>query len=85
MKKNVRRIGASPSGLPLYAFTYIWGGPEMVGVMAQDLLHLRPDAVLVSDDGYLMVDYDKIDVKMMTLQSYLDVAANCDELSAGLP
>ncbi len=42
----------------------------MVGVMAQDLLLLRPDAVITSDDGYLMVDYDQIDVKMMTLQNY---------------
>ena len=42
----------------------------MVGVMAQDLLVLRPDAVIASDGGYLMVDYDQIDVKMMTLKNY---------------
>jgi hypothetical protein len=70
LKKKVRRIGTSPSGLPVYAFTYIWGGPEMVGVMAQDLLLVRPDAVIVAGSGYLMVDYDKIDVNMMTLHDY---------------
>jgi hypothetical protein len=72
LKTRVRRIGTSPSGLPVYAFTYLWGGPEMVGVMAQDLLILRPDAIITSDSGYLMVDYDRIDVKMMTFQAYRD-------------
>jgi hypothetical protein len=40
--------------------------------MAQDLLIFRPGAVVASDSGYLMVDYDQIDVKMMTLQAYLE-------------
>jgi hypothetical protein len=30
----------------------------------------RPDAVIETESGYLMVDYDKIDVKMMTLEDY---------------
>jgi hypothetical protein len=40
--------------------------------MAQDLLLLRPDAIVTSESGYLMVDYDRIDVKMMTFQAYRD-------------
>jgi hypothetical protein len=35
--------------------------------MAQDLLSLRPDAIIVDASGYLRVDYDLIDVKMSTL------------------
>ncbi|WP_158554883.1 hypothetical protein [Methylovirgula sp. 4M-Z18] len=54
----------------MYAFRYVWGGPAYVGVMAQDLLVARPEAVIVTDSGYLMVDYDLIDVKMMTLTDY---------------
>jgi hypothetical protein len=39
--------------------------------MAQDLLARRPEAVIVSHGGYLMVDYALIDVKMVTLDEYL--------------
>ena len=75
----MRRIGRSPSGLPIYTFAYVWGGPDMVGVMAQDLLVLRPDAVITSDSGYLMVDYDQIDVKMTTFQAYRESLSTAQE------
>jgi len=42
-----------------------------VGVIAQELLASRPEAVMVSHGGYYMVDYDLIDVKMMLLDEYL--------------
>jgi hypothetical protein len=45
--------------LPLYAYRYIWGGPRMVGVMAQDMLRLRPAAVVQMGD-YLAVDYGRL-------------------------
>ncbi len=70
LKRDIRRIGTSASGLAVYSFRYVWGGPVMVGVMAQDLLATRPDAVLTGAGGYLMVDYAKIDVTMMTLASW---------------
>jgi len=70
LKTEIYAIGHSPSGLPIYSFRYIWGGPTYVGVMAQDLLAARPDAVIVTESGYLMVDYDRIDVKMMALADY---------------
>jgi hypothetical protein len=67
LKRAVRRLGASPSGLPLYSFQYAWGGPRYVGVMAQDMLRLRPDAVICDASGYMRVDYDRLDVKMSRL------------------
>jgi len=75
LKRDIRRIGTSPSGLGIYAFRYIWGGPVFVGVMAQDLLESRPDAVIETESGFLMVDYDKIDVRMTTLDDYLAALA----------
>ncbi len=39
--------------------------------MAQELLATRPEAVMVTPSGYMMVDYDLIDVKQMTLEAYL--------------
>jgi hypothetical protein len=64
LKRDIVRLGASPSGLPIYAFQYVWGGPRFVGVMAQDLLRLRPDAVRLDESGYYKVDYARIDVEM---------------------
>jgi hypothetical protein len=45
--------------LPIYAYRYIWGGPMHVGVMAQDMLHLRPAAVVPMGD-FLAVDYGRL-------------------------
>lgn len=56
LKRNIKRIGKSVGGLPLYTFRYIWGGPEQIGVMAQDVLKVRPDAVL-KIGGYYAVNY----------------------------
>jgi hypothetical protein len=64
LKRDIVRLGASPSGLPIYSFQYVWGGPRYVGVMAQDMLKLRPDAVIYDESGYYKVDYSRIDVDM---------------------
>jgi hypothetical protein len=64
LKENIHRIGVSRSGLPIYTFQYIWGGPVYSGVMAQDMMRLRPDAVIKTQSGYMKVDYSRIDVKM---------------------
>ncbi len=64
LKRDIVWLGLSPSGLPIYSFQYVWGGPRYVGVMAQDLLKLRPEAVIFDECGYYRVDYAKIDVAM---------------------
>ncbi|MGO7211317.1 tail fiber domain-containing protein [Rhizobium ruizarguesonis] len=67
LKTDIRRLSISPGGIPIYAFRYIWGGPVFVGTMAQDLLSIRPDAVIETRSGYYMVDYSKLDVGMASL------------------
>jgi hypothetical protein len=56
LKRNIERVGTMASGLPLYEYEYIWGGPRQVGVMGDEVLAVRPDAVSVID-GFLAVDY----------------------------
>ncbi len=63
LKRNIERLGSSPSGLPIYRFEYVWGGSPCVGVMAQDLLKSRPDAVNKTQLGFYVVDYSQIDVE----------------------
>jgi len=59
MKENVRRVGYTDDGQPLYFYTYK-SDPNTphVGLMAQDVEKIRPDAV-VEIDGMKYVDYGK--------------------------
>ena len=67
LKENVTRIGTTRHGLPFYTFSYR-GRPEVyAGVMAQDVLKVMPEAVLLSDSGYYAVDYGKLKLRMMRL------------------
>jgi hypothetical protein len=55
-KKNIRRIGASPKGIPLYRFEFkALPGVEVVGLMAQDVPHAA-----IRINGMLHVDYSKV-------------------------
>lgn len=62
-KENIEPVGME-NGFPIYAFNYI-SAPDKryVGVMAQDVQDIMPEAV-VEEDGYLRVKYDMIGVKM---------------------
>lgn len=55
LKRDIVRIGATAGGTPLYEFTYVWGGPRYVGVMADEV----PQAV-VKVAGINFVDYSKV-------------------------
>ena len=62
LKENIRLIGRSLSGINIYTWTYKNqerdGKGVFQGVMAQEV----PQASIMHPDGYLMVDYSKIDV-----------------------
>lgn len=60
LKTDIRRVGKTDGGLPLYAYRYKAGGPHQIGVMAQDVQKVRPDAVGDIGGGFLGVDYRKV-------------------------
>ena len=60
LKRNIKRIGATAAGLPLYLFQYLWSDKPEVGVMADEVLEVMPEAVAIGQGGYLMVDYGRI-------------------------
>src|SRR5690606_24601367 len=37
LKRDIRRVGTTDGGTPIYAYRYVWGGPVQIGVMAQDV------------------------------------------------
>ncbi len=56
LKKNIKRIGKNIIGLPLYAFEYLWG-EKAIGVMADEVEKVMPEAVIEHPSGYKMVNY----------------------------
>jgi hypothetical protein len=59
LKKNVARLGTRSDGLGVYEFEYIWGGGRHIGLMAQEVVNIYPDAIGESG-GYMTVDYGKV-------------------------
>lgn len=56
VKTDISRVGKLDNGLPVFAYRYIWGGPMHIGVMAQDVEQVHPDAVF-EVGGVKAVDY----------------------------
>jgi hypothetical protein len=59
LKKNVARLGTRSDGLGVYEFEYIWGGGRQIGLMAQEVVNIYPEAIGESG-GYMTVDYGKV-------------------------
>lgn len=57
MKTDIRQIGTSFNGLPIYAYRYKEGGPTMLGYMADEVEVVNPEAV-VEFEGIKHVNYD---------------------------
>lgn len=56
LKTDIRRVGKTEGGLPIYTYRFKSGGPVQMGVMAQDVEQVTPAAVH-SVNGWKTVDY----------------------------
>ena len=63
MKEDIEQVGVSPDGHKIYEFNYKGDSTRYRGAMAQDVVKIDPMAVGIRD-GYLTVNYGKIDVDM---------------------
>ena len=64
LKQNIVPAGQSPSGINIYQFNYLWDSHNTYqGVMAQEV----PYASVMSDAGYYLVDYSKVDVEFRSI------------------
>lgn len=62
LKIDIERVGTRPDGLGLYEYAYAWAPEERhTGVMADEVVRVRPDAVSRHESGFLMVDYGRLD------------------------
>jgi hypothetical protein len=59
IKENIRKVGSTDGGLPVYIYNYIGSNLTEMGVMAQDVEKVNPDAVTESN-GIKAVYYSLI-------------------------
>jgi hypothetical protein len=64
-------LGWLESGLGFYRFSYNGSVTAYVGVMAQEVQAIMPEAVVRGPDGYLRVFYDKLGLQLQTYDRWL--------------
>lgn len=60
LKNIIKAIGELPNGIKTYLYTYVGSSVRQVGVMADEVFKVLPEAVTVHPSGYMMVDYGKV-------------------------
>ena len=62
LKEYIKKIGKSISGLNIYKYNYIGKAKKYIGAMADEVMQVKPEAVVTMDNGYLGINYSLIDV-----------------------
>ena len=58
LKSDIVRVGTHKLGIGIYKYKIF--DREEIGVIAQELLPILPEAVIMHPSGYYMVDYSKV-------------------------
>jgi hypothetical protein len=69
LKHDVVLLGHLDNGLGYYRFSYVGSHKAYVGVIAQEVESVMPEAVTRGNDGFLRVHYEKLG---LTFRSYSD-------------
>lgn len=62
LKTDIKRVGKTKDGLPIYTYRYKEGGPVQMGVMADEVEDVTPKAVIKggAGNGFDAVDYSQL-------------------------
>ena len=71
LKYDVILLGYLDNGLGYYRFSYLGSSTTYVGVIAQEVQAMMPDAVTRGRDGYLRVYYDRLGIRFRTYRNWL--------------
>lgn len=85
LKHDVVLLGHLGNGLGYYRFSYLGSNKQYVGVIAQEVQNLVPEAVTRGRDGYLRVYYEKLGLKLRLNSYWLAGGAKIPRLSGVLP
>jgi hypothetical protein len=70
LKRNVVRVGKLDNRVVLYRFNYLNSSDVYVGVIAQEVLAVVPEAVIIGEDGFMRVNYERLGTRMMTWEEW---------------
>ena len=71
LKRDITLVGRLDDGLGLYRYRYLWSDTVYVGVMAQEVALIHPEAIVRDAlDDYLRVDYGRLGLHLMTLPEW---------------
>jgi hypothetical protein len=75
VKRDIVAVGQLDNGIGIYRYRYLGNDQAYVGVIAQEVAQIAPEAVVVGGDGYLRVDYARLGHRLMTWEEW---AADAD-------
>jgi Protein of unknown function (DUF3300)/Chaperone of endosialidase len=81
LKHDITLLGHLDNGLGFYRFSYNGSEKAYVGVMAQEVQIIMPEAVVRGRDGHLMVFYDKLGLKFQTYEQWIVSGARVPTIS----
>jgi hypothetical protein len=70
LKHDITLLGRLDNGVGFYRFSYNGSDRAYVGVIAQEVQTIVPEAVMRGRDGYLRVFYDKLGLKLQTYERW---------------
>lgn len=71
LKRDIVLLCRLQNGLGLYRYRYLSSDTVYVGVMAQEVERIVPDAVVSGQDGYLRVDYARLGMRLLTWDEWM--------------
>ena len=71
LKHDIALLGRLDNGLGFYRFSYNGSHQAYVGVLAQEVQTVMPEAVVRGRDGYLSVYYDRLGVRFETYDRWV--------------
>jgi hypothetical protein len=71
LKRDLGEVDRLDNGLRLYRYRYVWSDEAYVGVVAQEVERIAPDAVVRGSDGFLRVDYGRLGLRLMTFDDWI--------------
>ena len=71
LKRDIAQVGEVDNGIGLYRYRYLWSDTIYVGVMAQEVAAVKPEAVQRGADGYMRVDYGHLGLRLQTWDQWV--------------
>jgi hypothetical protein len=85
LKHDITLLGRLGNGVGFYRFVYNGEEKPYVGVMAQEVRMVKPEAVVRGPDGYLRVLYHRLGLQFQTYEQWISSGARVPICRSSLP